>query len=247
MKSLIPYVIAAVAVMLGSAFVQGKWSRRWGEPVELELFAKRIKDVPMDIGDWQGDKLADMDERTMTAAGAVGALSRKYTHRVTKQEVRLDIVCGRMLDVFAHTPDRCYPSVGFDTDSAQVRTEIKLATGQTAEFWTAAFLKEDKRESLRVRVYWNFSSDGNWEAPESPKGHYAGQPALYKVYLQSSGREGEQSINQTASAEFGKVLFPELTKVFFPGSAAQKAQYSGVENPSPDSPTQLPDPDKSDK
>src|SRR5436309_2144589 len=116
MKNPMPYLIAAIGLMLGAALLQGKWSERWGEFPELQAFADRIKNVPLDIGDWHGVNLEDMDTRTMNAAGAVGSLSREYTHRVNREsKIRMHIVCGRMIDVFFHTPDRCYPANGFST------------------------------------------------------------------------------------------------------------------------------------
>ena len=231
MKNPIPYVIAAIALMLGAALVQGQWSERWGEFPELEAFGKRIELVPMDVGDWRGIDLDDMDKRTMNAAGAVGSLSREYTHRINKEwKVRVHIVCGRMVDVFFHTPDRCYPANGFSTVSDPAKQIVMFGPKRElkAEFMTASFLKSDRRGSSPLQIFWNWSADGQWEAPDAPKLKYAGQHALYKVYLESGAPNSQQGVNESPSVEFARVLLPELTKAFFPGSEALKAQTAAA-------------------
>jgi hypothetical protein len=209
------FAVAAL-IIIGAAVIQGNWSERWGEFPELKIFADRVSEVPMEIGDWDGKLTPALDERTMNAAGAVSSLSCRFQNRTNKDWiVDVHIVCGRMLDVFAHTPDRCYPSSGFEVVKSQVKTSVVLGPDSTADLFTAAFLKSDRRISSTERVYWTFSSDGKWVAPDAPRLALAGQRALFKVYLINAADKRDQGVDNTPSAELAKVLLPQLTKIFF--------------------------------
>jgi hypothetical protein len=247
MKNAMPFVVAAVAVMLGAALLQGNWSERWGDYPELKTFGERMQKVPMDIGDWHGERQADLDERTMNAAGAVASLNCRFTHRITNQWVDVNIVCGRMVDVFAHTPDRCYPAVGFSTKDDPVKQTVDYGVkgGTKAEFWTASYYKSDQREPQTIRIFWDWSVDGIWETPDTPKLKYAGQHAVFKLYLHNL--EMSRSVAENPSVDFAKVLLPELTKAFFPNSEAEKEAAEKLQQDIQSPPTPTTGTDEEDK
>ncbi len=225
MKSWPPFA-AALIVMIGTAIIQGHMTERWGEFPELKSFAERIKKVPTEIGDWRGEVTEQLDARTMNIAGAVESLNLSYKNHLTREVVTVNIVCGRMVDVFSHTPDKCYPSHGFSTMEAPSPVTVTYGPNNTnsieSKFMSAKFLKSDRRAATPVRILWNFSSDGNWDAPDNPKMKFAGQHALYKLYIQHDVREGKGNNGDSMGSDFARVLLPELTKTFFPDSPADK-------------------------
>ncbi len=97
-------IVVAVVVIVTAAIVQGIWTERWGEFPELKLYADQLKKVPMQIGEWTGEDLPPEDKRILDIAGAVGSLSRIYRNEHNEQ-VSIFIVCGRLDDVFFHSPD----------------------------------------------------------------------------------------------------------------------------------------------
>src|ERR1044072_9423206 len=97
--------VAAAIVLIGAtAYIQGVWTERWSDFPELELYAKQLKNVPMNIGAWRGEDMKDTDtnKKVLELAGAVGSLSRTYVND-RNDKVSIFIVCGRLDDVFFHT------------------------------------------------------------------------------------------------------------------------------------------------
>ena len=223
MKMWYPSIVALV-IIISAGLKQGQMTERWGEFPELMKFAERINDVPRDIGDWKGTTNDQLDERIMNIAGYVKSLNRTYKKINSNEIVTVNIVCGRMGDVFTHTPDRCYPASGFSTVEEPSSQDVTFGPQDrfTAKFMSAKFLKSDRRISTPIRILWNFSSDGNWDAPKNPKFTFAGQHALYKVYIQHDN-PGDGKATDALGKEFARVLLPALTKAFFPDSEAATA------------------------
>jgi hypothetical protein len=47
--------VAAVILLGAVAIVQGVWTERWAEFPELEIYAKQLEKVPLQIGEWIGE------------------------------------------------------------------------------------------------------------------------------------------------------------------------------------------------
>ena len=174
---------------------------------ELQVFADRINDLPFDIDDWQGSKLAFED----------GGLSREYTNRFTKESVRIDILCGKMPDLVLANPDITYPANGHLEIGSVSRLDLVCGGKDKlhAQFKTAQFGIANSTRS--VRILWGWSNDGNWEAPDSPKTKFSAERGLYKIFVQHSveNREPEEA-NDSPSARFTQIVMPKLNEVCFP-------------------------------
>lgn len=211
MKRYFPVAIAVV-IIVTAAIVQGIWTERWGDFPELKLYADQLKNVPMQIGDWTGEDLPAEDQRVLDIAGAVGSLSRLYRNEHNDQ-VSIFIVCGRLDDVFFHSPDRCYPAAGFETTSDVGHQNIEVGS-DVAEFKTATFLKADPVGTQSLRIYWSFNGSGPWVAPDAYRWAFAGQRALYKIYVVSPISERDSSSVQNPAVDFIRAALPQLNKAF---------------------------------
>ena len=167
----------AVLLMGVTCYYQGKWSERWGEFPELEIFAEQLKEIPKSVGEWQGEDEQQTDERILRLSGAAGELVRTYRN-AAGEEVRVMLMCARFRDVFYHTPERCYPAAGFEMQSQPQREVI-----DDAQFFTTTFLKSEPTGTHSERGYWTWSADGEWLAPANEKLTFAGERALYKLYV----------------------------------------------------------------
>ena len=79
--SLILPVAAGMALIVFTSIVQGLWTERWGRTTSEELlaFAEAFKDLPLTVGDWEGDRVEEeADPRVMEVAGAEEYLSANY-------------------------------------------------------------------------------------------------------------------------------------------------------------------------
>lgn len=211
------YVTVAVALVLivVVAIVQGSWSERWGKHVDLLRFTAQLDRVPTRVNEWRGKKLEKPSERIQQAAGAVGMLSIAFNNqRSLDQQVQLHLVCGRLGDVFYHTPDRCYPAAGFSSGGDPVRQVIDVPGGK-AEFYTTTFTKQEPSRTEEIRIYWSWSADGSWIAPDSEKWTFAGRRALYKVYIVTNAVAGETG-SKNAGVDFVRAYWPKLTEALKP-------------------------------
>lgn len=212
-------VAAAVVLIVITAIVQGRWTERWSTFPELELYAQQLKKVPLQIEDWVGEDAPETDEnkRILELAGAVGSLSRMYRNGRNEQ-VSIFIVCGRLDDVFFHTPDRCYPAAGFETSGDVTKQSVEIGS-EVVDFKTAMFLKADPNGSQNLRIYWSFNANGPWVAPDEYRWSFQGQRALYKIYVVTPVGARDATVDQNPAIDFIHVLMPELNKAFEPAFA----------------------------
>jgi hypothetical protein len=180
---------------------------------------ERFKAVPKEIGDWKGQDLS-VDEQVKKTAGAVNYVSRLYKNEETGQEVRLWLIVGHSRDICRHTPNICYPSSGFRQQGRQLRYEMPLAGTDPAQFFTGKFTKDDVHGRRAERVFWawNHPETDKWEAPSDPRQHYGLSRALYKMYFTSNVLSNEDTADESAAAEFGALMLPEVDKALFPES-----------------------------
>src|SRR5436853_534490 len=66
------WVGTGLAILLGCAVVQGRWTNRWGTSAAVQAGVARLAEVPRTVGPWQGSDV-EMDARDRQAAwGAAG-------------------------------------------------------------------------------------------------------------------------------------------------------------------------------
>jgi hypothetical protein len=227
-KSLLTYApfAAALVILVVSCFVQGSWSERWGNFPELQIYARRLGQIPLEFGEWKGEAAEATDEKILKIAGAEGEFVCVYQN-ASGQSVRVSIICARLRDVFHHTPDRCYPAAGFEMTS-EPKPEVFEIGNTTAEFFTTTFLKSEPTGTHSERGFWSWSADGKWIAPKNPKLKFAGEKALYKLYVFAAVPPG---IKKAASrddycANFIRAFIPVLEQSLRPSAADNAPQVS---------------------
>jgi hypothetical protein len=223
-------IAAAVLLMGVSCYYQGVWSERWGEFPELQIYADQLSEIPMRVGEWQAEKdEAPADERIMKISGAAGQLTRIYQNAAGEQ-VRVMIMCARFRDVFYHTPDRCYPAAGFEMQGEQQRDVLELADGSEAQFFTATFLKSEPTGTHAERGFWSWTADGKWLAPTNEKLEFAGERALYKLYVFGTVPTGTRSrSDHDYCSDFIRTFIPALNTALRPGFERAERVLRGEE------------------
>ena len=85
-----------------------------------------------------------------------------------------------------HTPEVCFSTRAFKQLGSRQRAILARHQGSEMslddQFWFVDFQK-NRVTSQRVRVYWAWSTDQRWRAPDGPKTAFAGSPHLYKIQL----------------------------------------------------------------
>ena len=106
----------------------------------------------------------------MEAARVDNYYSRCFTNRLDPEKVvNVTIFSGHPRDVAIHTPDQCYVLSGFKEEEEQNRYIVETGKGE-ADFWTNRFRKGSSFEgTMDQRLFWSFSNDGEWQAPDQPE------------------------------------------------------------------------------
>lgn len=178
MRSLVWSIIIA-AILLAGGLYHGRATDRWSDVAGDDNPGKCFADMPSEYGDWRGEPLARQAEDDSKTAVA----NFKFTHRLTGRWILTSITSGRGARVSIHNPEHCYLGSGYKVVDAIREDTIVLGPGREAKFWTAHFQKKKPSGIESIRIYWGWTSSGDWQAPNYPRLVYAGQPRLHKLYM----------------------------------------------------------------
>lgn len=219
-------IISAAVIIIGTGVLHGYRSNRWGEDVVLTEAVARMDQIPQRIGDWVGTDHEILEEQ-VKAAEASRVLARNYVNEKDGRAVSLWVVCGRPGPVAVHTPDICFVGSGqVQKDEQQKYAPTLNKDSQSpldVEFWTADFFRPKDLVPRFQRVFWSWSKDGEWEAPQNPRSEFMWNNKLYKIYIirtvppNEELEEGELD----PAIQFGELLVPELNKALFGDSPSQ--------------------------
>lgn len=216
-------VILGVAAVVGVTAVQGLLTERWtGKNVTEELkrdAALLEAGFPKEFGPWRMVGETQADPLQLKVAGAVGHISREYKHVDTGVRVGVFAVCATPHDASGHTPDRCYPSAGFEIGEQEHRETIPLEDGTKAEAFSGSFRKPG--ESLRI--LWTYTATGKWMAPQIARIELANFPAVFKLYTLIDETNMQRGEGTRTGLQFLADLIPEFDKAMYGGSSTAAA------------------------
>lgn len=218
-------IVIGFAILLGTGVVHGLWTDRWSLSAEPHTSAAKLADVPMNVGEWEGEDLPPPPAQHMVIGEIAAAVNRKYTNRKTGQVMTIMIICGRPGPIAQHPPDVCFGGIGFHAVRT-TRTTISEGLSKPASFWAGDFIKADADVPTRLRIFWSWAaagSGGTWLAPSSSRFTFATYPALYKLYIiHAMGRE-EETVDEDSARGLILALLPELQRVLFTPAAGSDA------------------------
>lgn len=208
-------VILAVAAVLGVTAVQGVLTERWGTKdvvEELKRDAARLSaGFPDKFGSWKMVGETATDPATLKAAGAVAHISREYQNVDSGVRVGVFVVCATPRDASGHTPDRCYPSAGFEIAEQEHREVISLDDGSKAEVFAGCF----KKPGETLRILWTYAATGKWMAPQIARIELANFPAVYKLYAIVNETGMPRGEGTRTGLQFIGDLIPEFDRRIF--------------------------------
>jgi hypothetical protein len=171
-------IALAAGLVVAVAVFEGLRSNRWGASGDLRAASARLERIPREFGEWVGTD-SQLDRKIVEIAEAVGYLNRSYVSRKTGERFDVLILCGPSGPIGAHTPDVCYGGLGYKCVGKPTPRRVVIGDG-AASFWAARFEKATPTDDP-LRVYWAWSTAGDWEAAASPRTEYALEAALYKL------------------------------------------------------------------
>lgn len=213
-------ILIATGLTVGAALMQGAYSGRWGEPVDLSSAAGAIERLPKRLGDWRQVELGDrMDESIQRELGLVNHLNRIYEHEATGRRVQLLLMAGRPGPLVRHPPTVCYANRAHE-QLGDPRWIALTDRPDASRFQLLTYRPARSQAGERFFVAYAHYSNGAWDVPAFPRIAYGAAPALFKaqVLLNTDGDEPEaEAIGELAD-------FVRRVAATFDGIAVSDAQ-----------------------
>jgi hypothetical protein len=214
MKRIYP-IATALTVVLVAGVVHGLWTDRWVTAEEPTAAAARLDQLPMVLGDWEGQNV-EIDARDLEAIS--GYLCRRYVNRRDHNEVSVFLVCGRPGPVAIHTPDLCYQASGYEVGPRATYTGPEPPSGPAAEFFTAQCKKTKASGQTQLRIFWSWYAGGAWLVADNPRLAFARHAVLYKLYLVHKTFSAHEPFAEDPCTDLMKQLLPELERSVLAGT-----------------------------
>ncbi len=167
---------------------------------EVAPFA--LEEIPRALGDWhvlEGSESTLEPEIARIATGAPdprNSVQRTYVNEKSGESVEVLIIYGLASSVFAHTPDACYPAIGFKSlPSGDQENDIPVPNNpMSAQFRRQHFLKSKAGQTVYREVYYSFENAGQWRYDmEKHWKAFRFHPGMFKVQVQCQGGRTDES------------------------------------------------------
>lgn len=203
---------AGLGITVVTGVVCGRMSHRWGPAPDMVAAGEHLKSLPANIGTWQlvdDQKIPTPVIETLQCAGYV---NRKYIDRQSGSTVDLAIIVGPSGPVAVHTPEICFSSQAYSIEEPRRVRELVDSSGDQHTFWCTTF-SSTNAIAEKLRVYYGWCADQNWQAAESPRFEFAGKPLLFKLQIASYVPPGENEDDEDPCHAFLERLLESGWKV----------------------------------
>ena len=173
--------IAALLVILAFGALHGTLSGRWKTQADFPGLAAQLDDVPLVIGDWQGNAIA-ANKVAIRAADCDGLLLRVYRNTRDGREVSVLILLGRPGPLSVHVPEVCYRGQGYRQKGSIVERDLDVSS-RSAQFRVIEMENGSGPVPRYLRIYHSWNDGSGWSVPAMPRVAFAGSPFLYKLYI----------------------------------------------------------------
>jgi Protein of unknown function (DUF3485) len=149
-----------------------------------------LEDLPRDFKDWTSVKENDsqLDPQIARIAGSSDHIIRTYKNKKTGEPVTALVLYGLATSVFAHTPEVCFPTVGYKRSRPSADQQFSIPDSTTPGKYRWAFFTKSVGgigSYEEEEVYYTFLHHGEW-LPEllSRWKSFRYHPAMFKIQLQ---------------------------------------------------------------
>jgi hypothetical protein len=211
----------AFVLLVFNGVLSGLSTDRWTVYPEAEVAAAGAKfdKVSLTIGKWDGRDLAE-DGKTLPEEIVGQNILRRYVDRNNGTAMTIFLTCGETRPMwYGHLPTECYPGAGYKLVAGPERCSMLVGADPAippATLWAATFSMDGTSSPpVHLRVFWSWSGDGSWQAPDHPHRTFARYPFLYKLYVIRRLLKPDERLDRDPCQEFLGLLLPELKKSLF--------------------------------
>jgi hypothetical protein len=206
------FVISALIVLaltLASGILHGRISQRWGPSSDAVKAAEKLQTFPNAFGHWRMQSANTFDASTLAQLRCTGYISRNYQNQETGIEVNVAMLLGPPGEISVHTPEICFSSQEFNTETKRQHLVLTNPDGCKEEFWALDFRSNDLHARL-VHVAYGWSLGNHWSAPEEPRFVFSGNQYLYKIQLAISGNVQQEMSGENPCRQFLTDFIPNV-------------------------------------
>jgi hypothetical protein len=147
-----------------------------------------LSDLPRAIGNWESIAGEDgkLDDRVARVAGSSDSIIRTYVDKKGGDQISTLAIYGPAEKVFAHSPDACYPSAGYQLVKGPVDREMSVpGVKGTVRYRWAIYVRRIGGIGYYQETYHTFFYNGEWlpEAGDRWKS-FRYHPSMFRVLLE---------------------------------------------------------------
>ena len=173
------FTLVGVVLIVSGAVLHGRATNRWESLTPGDSPVAKLHDVAIRFGDYSPTDIpSEMPVLEKSRVTCTQFVSNSLNTAVT-----VSLTTGIAGSVAVHTPDVCYVGSGYTMTQRPSKQTIELPGGKSATYYVAEFEKKRATGTDRQRVRWAWTTDGQWDAPDSPRFRYLRAGELAKVYV----------------------------------------------------------------
>jgi hypothetical protein len=189
-------ILAAAALTVAPALIEGRYVNRWRAPRDLTLAASRLKDFPKTIGSWQfigdSDQLPDEVCQELRLSGY---FNRRYRDQQSGDVVQLLLMLGQPGALLRHEPDVCYVRRGHKQEGQPAQLTVGDTTAN--KFRTLRYSSGVPGAGRFTVSYGLKTDETSWDVPYWRRLEFAGAPRLFKIQVLSEDLRGADTSTKT--------------------------------------------------
>lgn len=146
-----------------------------------------LKELPMVVGSWRALEgvEATLDPEVARIAGSSDYILRTYVDEATGERATVLVLYGLASIVWSHTPDICYPAVGFQPIVPPRDAPVTLSDGSEVPFREALYGKSEGGSASYQEVYYSFRNAGEWRPLMSDQWkRFRSNPGMFKIQIE---------------------------------------------------------------
>lgn len=201
-RSLLPALLLALAGTLGTGYLHGRMTNRWGLGRQAHSAAEQLRvPLPEAAGHWRLRREEPFPKAVVQVLQCPAHISRVYEHQQTGDVVMVAVIVGPPGPVAVHSPEICYSSRDYTIDGPRREAQFKDASGQQHALWELS-LKANELDRVPLKVFYGWTPGGPWQATPQPRFRFGGLSHLYKLQLSVTQHPASEAIQFNAAEDF---------------------------------------------
>ena len=200
-------LVVAIFLTLVSGVLHGRFSQRFSRSQALDDAAERLKQLPTEFGPWRLESRKELSESAQAMLECAGYVHGTYVNGTSGHLITLAVIVGPHGPISVHTPEICFPSRNYKQQSDRERVDLETDGSLADAFWAVTF-RSTTLDSHLLRSYYAWNMGDKWQAPESARLTFSGEPFLYKVQLAFKAPPGTNLDTHDACLQFLRDFVP---------------------------------------